>query len=192
MNHLDAIFVLLLMFTFAQLPFGYCLSFLFDTAANALTYLSLINITLGLLTMIIVSIIEVPGLGLEDTAKILDYVFCIFPQYNMARGLYVLYLNANVREICTESAENIANCARQGISYTIHEYSTEKGGIGQYLIALGLLWPLLFAILAFVEYEFNTATLRQTWKRRSCVNKVDREDDELTFEPLDNDVLVSL
>ena len=35
---LDVIFVLFLFFTFAMLPFGYCWSFMFDTAASALTY----------------------------------------------------------------------------------------------------------------------------------------------------------
>ena len=35
---LDVIFVLFLFFTLAMLPFGYCWSFMFDTAASALTY----------------------------------------------------------------------------------------------------------------------------------------------------------
>ena len=105
------------MFTFAQLPFGYCCSFIFDTAASALTYCSVINIALGLLTMITVQILEFPQFELEEVAKRLDYIFCIFPQYNLARGLFVLYLNSNIKALCTESEINTQLCEFQNITY---------------------------------------------------------------------------
>ena len=114
---MDAIFVLLFMFALAQLPFGYCCSFLFDTAASALTYCSVINITLGLVTMITVTILEFPSFDLEEVAENLDHVFCIFPQYDLARGLFVLYLNANIKSICTETLENEVVCKLQNITY---------------------------------------------------------------------------
>ena len=117
MDNIDALIALLFMFSLAQLPFGYCCSFLFDNAAAALTYCSLINIVLGLITSIIVSILEVPGLDFEEIAEKLDWAFCIFPQYDLARGLYVLYLNANIKKICTESIENQLNCEYQQINY---------------------------------------------------------------------------
>jgi len=92
-ENLDAVFVLILMFSFAQLPFGYCCSFLFDTAASALTYLSLINITLGLLTMIIVSIIEVPGLDLQDVAQKLDYDAVFFNRTKLMYNITAVHFN---------------------------------------------------------------------------------------------------
>jgi len=114
---MDAIFVLMFMFTISQLPFGYCCSFIFDTAASALTYCSVINIALGLITMIAVSILEVPSLELVDVAEKMDYAFCIFPQYDFARGLFVLYINANIKSLCTESEENEIICELQNITY---------------------------------------------------------------------------
>ena len=99
----------------------------------------------------------------------------MFPQYDIARGLYVLYINANIREICTEDLESFVNCERQEIVYAMNGYSTERGGIGQYLIALGLLCPISFAILALIEHELSTAFLRKWWKKhvRCCRSKID-------------------
>ena len=100
-----------------KLPFGYCCSFLFDSAASALTYCSLINIAVGLLPNTIISILEIFEGNLQEVAKKLDYTFCIFPQYDLARGLYVVYLNANIRSICMQSPENELNCKFQDINY---------------------------------------------------------------------------
>ena len=67
--------------------------------------------------MIAVAILEVPGLDLEDVAKTLDPIFCIFPQYDLARGLFVIYLNANLKALCTESIENEIACQIQNVTY---------------------------------------------------------------------------
>ena len=116
-DNMDAIFVLIFTFALAQLPFGYCCSFMFDTAASALTYCSVINMALGLVTMITVTILEFPVFELVELAKSLDHLFCILPQYDLARGLSILYLNANIKTICTETFENAVVCKLQNITY---------------------------------------------------------------------------
>lgn len=191
-DNMDAIFVLMIMFSFSQLPFGYCCSFIFDTAASALTYCSVINIALGLITMITVSILEVPGLDLEDVAKRMDYAFCMFPQYDLARGLFVLYINANIKALCTESEENEIICEMQNITYVTNAYSLEDGGIGRHLLAMGILCPVLFGLLAFIEFEVTSNRVRRIFRRfcRCCCGKrkkVVNEDKEIEI-PEDIDV----
>ena len=69
--------------------------------------------------MISVSVLEVwcPTLELVHVAEQIDYAFCIFPPYDFARGLYVLYINANIKSLCTESEENEIICERQNLTY---------------------------------------------------------------------------
>ena len=160
---LDAVFVLLVIFTFAQLPFGYCCSFLYDTPAGALAYCTVINIVLGVVTLVNVSILELPMMGMEDTAKILGYVFCIFPQYNLARGLFVLYFNSNAQIICTESDAAEELCNYGNVTYVTDLYAlSADNGIGYHLLALGILCPVLLQILLFVEYT------SKSWFPTSC------------------------
>ena len=92
-------------------------------------------------------------------------VFCIFPQYNLARGLYQVYYNANVKALCTESPEFELICEVQNLTYVIDPYSTPEGGVGRYLISLSLLIPVLFALLALIEFEVARPTIRPLFKR---------------------------
>ena len=68
--------------------------------------------------MITVSILEIPDFDLEEVAKNLDRVFCMFPQYNMARGITLLYINANIKKLCTIPPENEIICLSQNITWS--------------------------------------------------------------------------
>ena len=124
--------------------------------------------------------------------------FCIFPQYNLARGLYQVYYNANIKDLCTESPEFELICEIQNLTYVTNPYSTPEGGVGRYLISLCLLVPVLFGLLALIEFEVSRPVIRPLFKKTfSCcfsknkkrsLTSISTEENE---EP-DNDVMVNL
>jgi len=74
-------------------------------------------------------------------------------------------------------------------------YSLEAGGIGRYLLAMGILCPVLFALLAFIEFEITTNRVRRFWRNfcRCCFKKkkINKDDGKFIEIPEDSDVLVS-
>ena len=100
--NLDCLIVLLGLFVLAQLPFLYCCSFLFQEPSSAITYNSSINVVAAIAPFITIVILRVPQLELLDTARVLNKVFCVLPQFNLAMGLFDLYFNSNILKICVD------------------------------------------------------------------------------------------
>lgn len=70
----------------------------------------------------------------------------------------------------------------------------ERGGIGRYLVALALLIPIYFLLLALIEFEYTTNQLRDKWRqfRKRLRKSVKRDTEQLPEfdEPEDSDVVV--
>ena len=101
-ENLDCLIVLFSLFCLAQLPFVYCMSFLFKEPSSAITYNSSINTILAIAPFLTVIILRVPQLELKETADLLNNIFLILPQFNLAQGLFDLYFNSNILKICVD------------------------------------------------------------------------------------------
>ena len=102
----------------------------------------------------------------------------------------MVYLNANIRSICTQSPENKLNCKFQNINYQENSYAFQDGGIGRYLLSMALMIPILFGFLAIIEYEMTTGKIRYFLQRiKCCKNKVDKKGFDRLVEDIDTDVL---
>ena len=115
-DNADLITVLFLMFTLAQLPFTYCLSFSFSQPSSAISYTSLFNIICAMATFLAVLILRVLP-QTQDVGKMLNNVFLIFPQFCFAMGLFDLYYNANIVEQCTKNSFTEIACKTEDLVY---------------------------------------------------------------------------
>ena len=105
----------------------YLLSFVFDHSSSAIAYSSLINTLVAIGTFLIVLILRrveqeesVKNVEIDTEFKIGDFLndlFCIFPQFNFAYGLFEIYYNSNVKSKCTTDNETISFCQMSNITY---------------------------------------------------------------------------
>ncbi|GFR20908.1 ATP-binding cassette sub-family A member 3, partial [Trichonephila clavata] len=100
------VFLIFVIHGLAILPFVYCCTFLFMSPSTAYVRICLFNILVGIATLLTVTILEIPDLGVRSVADVLDYIFSIFiPNYDLGRAMANLYQNQQFNKFCT--IENI-------------------------------------------------------------------------------------
>ena len=132
---------------------------------------------------------------MKEAGEVLNDVFCIFPQFNFAMGLFDIYYNANIVKGCTSSKLAELACKAQNVTYSLDPWAVADGGIGRYTISLALEIPALFALLYLVEWESTTQRIRSTFKRclktikcKKNKKQIDNANDEETDDIEDDDV----
>ena len=111
---LVSVFVLLLFYGWAIIPQSYLLSFWFSVPATGFTRMVMINVMGGLATFLTVSLLEALD-QLKDVTNALDWVFMIFPNYNLGIGISTLSRNSVLHEECSLAVNAIPNfCSLPG------------------------------------------------------------------------------
>ena len=95
--------LLLLGYGWAGLSSTYLASFAFSIPSSAVVWLSMLNIVLGIATVLTVDILSIPQLNLQHISEALESVFLIFiPNFCLGQGLVDLYNNHEFLKLCGE------------------------------------------------------------------------------------------
>ncbi|XP_059179614.1 phospholipid-transporting ATPase ABCA3-like [Physella acuta] len=161
------VILVLVIYGWAVLPFMYALQFAFQSPPSGVVVVIMLNIFSGIITTTAVFVLQIPSIGTESIADILDWVFAfIFPNYNMATcfiKLYTNYLNlkscASTQGLCAMGM--VSPCCPKTCSKSVfcvlyqEDYmSVEKPGIGVYLILMAVQGAVFSVIVLLIEYHF--------------------------------------
>ncbi|XP_060519226.1 phospholipid-transporting ATPase ABCA3 isoform X2 [Cylas formicarius] len=199
-SEIGRMFVILLYFGWAMLPFIYFAGFCFEVPSTGFTRMTLFSIFTGCAAFLIVQVLNTDGLDLEYVGRILDWIFLVIPHYSLATGIrdsYTLYSynyicdffydtcrqtipNATNEECLNESPEIRAYC--EGLDSNYFKWDTP--GIGRNLTYSFTVGTVLFAVLLVVAYQvFSKIIYRVTQKYSSKHPKpVPDEDDDVANE----------
>ena len=100
------VFILLLFYGWAIIPQSYVFSFWFNVPATGFTRMVMINVISGLATFLTVTLLSALD-TLHGVTNALDWVFMIFPNYNLGIGLSSLSRNSVLHEECSTAVNAI-------------------------------------------------------------------------------------
>ncbi|KAK6177284.1 hypothetical protein SNE40_015412 [Patella caerulea] len=156
------------------LPFVYLMQYLFTTPATGMVVLIIINIFTGLVSLMAVFILSMPGLGTADVSDALDWIFSIvFPQFNLGRCIMNIYTNYNILDACgTLGYPGICSnkpefqCCLP--NYLTEDYlSIEVPGIGRYLLLMVVQAVVFFGFTLLIEAQI----MQKLWYNIRPVSK---------------------
>jgi ATP-binding cassette subfamily A (ABC1) protein 1 len=84
---LSAVGVILFLYGTAVIPFTYCCSYAFESAATAQIFMMASSFLLGLVLMMLSFMMSVLSEGTCEANKVLMFFFRLFPGYNLGKGL---------------------------------------------------------------------------------------------------------
>ncbi|ESO85211.1 hypothetical protein LOTGIDRAFT_221435 [Lottia gigantea] len=163
-SNLGYVFLSFLVYGLCILPYGYCLQYMFSTPATGVVVMIILNVFAGLVTLLAVFILSIEGLGTEDIAEILDWVFVvIFPQYNLGRCFMNIYSNYNNYDNCVkQNYPDICNfvsshpCCSECVfctKFTMDYLQIDEPGIGKHLMFMVIQGLLFFVITLMIEAQ---------------------------------------
>lgn len=157
-NRLGIVFLIFLLYAWSFLPLTYIVSFVFSTAPSGMVAMTMLNIIIGLGTLIAVFVLKIPGFGTYGVAESLDYLFAVFfPNYCFGTSLMNMYVNWGYTTACTASGypaicrpgcnSNDNTCFPNTSNYL----DTTYPGIGIYILLLCIQGFVYFVILFMIE-----------------------------------------
>ncbi|KAF8771560.1 ATP-binding cassette sub-family A member 3 like protein [Argiope bruennichi] len=165
------LFVVFLVHGLSILPFVYCCTFLFMSPSTAYVRICLFNILAGIATLLTVTILEIPGIGVKSVAKILDFIFSILiPNYDLGRAVANLYQNHQFNKFCNNHDVQLIcryhlpleafkpcckdDCGSTCIPWEENYFAIASPGIGKQLIFFAIQAVLFTYILVLCERNF--------------------------------------
>lgn len=61
----------------------------------------------GIALFMTVNIMQIPRLELQDVAKVLDWIFLVFPHYSLCASINNMYTNYAFNKACSDFFENV-------------------------------------------------------------------------------------
>ena len=157
-------FLVLLLYGFAIIPFMYLFSFLFKMASKAYIRLTLLNIVTGLVALLLVFIIE--SLGYGDTANAMNWIFFLLPNFSLGQTFSNIFTNYNrirlyddyisactkmyTKEICVAAANRVPGLS---ISFNRDYFAWDTPGVGRFVLILPLEGILFMLMVLFIDYN---------------------------------------
>ncbi|KAK3101854.1 hypothetical protein FSP39_006814 [Pinctada imbricata] len=101
-DRMGLIFLMLLLYGWACLPFVYIMHYAFMNASTGMVAVTVLNIITGLATLMAVFVLQIPDLGVpSEVGDSLDWIFMIFlPNYCLGQGLMNFYTNYEYNDLC--------------------------------------------------------------------------------------------
>lgn len=190
------VFGVFMMFTFAAIPFVYCISYLFSTPSGAYATISIVFVLLGLGGLIAVFVTTI--LDETELANIFRYVFLIIPNYAFGQSLYDIWLNSKFKdllerfsEICNGEFQNGAIgdlCTSHQPNYA----SWDEPGVGKaflYLFLSGVWWFSTLLLLDMGVLHMPRAMANYLGRREDDVD-VKREKERIERGNVSDELLV--
>lgn len=100
-------FAILLIFGLPAIPWTYLLTKYFDEPAAGFARISMINLIVGLIFFILVTVLASPIYNDKDTADGLSWFFMIFPHFSLAQSLNKLSTNIITHSVCDSMCDLI-------------------------------------------------------------------------------------
>ncbi|KAF2368204.1 ABC transporter-like [Trinorchestia longiramus] len=169
-SQLGLILLVLVLYSWAMAPLMYLASFFFTVPSSGFTRMSILNVFVGMATLITVTMLRIPDLELQHIADLLDWVFLLLPPYAMASSLTDLYTNFRSRQICDRPAIEMScgwgsifanpccksneNCGDYGcVLWQSSMVAWDKLGIGRMLVFLAIEGLVFYILIALVELK---------------------------------------
>jgi len=181
-DELGRVFLVLVMFGAAMLPFTYLGAFLFRVPSSGLTVLSITYVISGVFFYLAFFMFNMEALGQQHIAKILGWVFLPFPHFSLAKAISGLNMMQSTIKSCGVLCEMMDNCTPQLIC-SIHstccelDYFSFKGnGIATSLVALAVIAVVAFFLLYAIEYRWIQSIFYSFRKSKTLKNIPESED----------------
>lgn len=164
---LGIVFLVLILYGFAIIPFMYLFSFLFKVASKAYIRLTLLNIVTGLVALLLVNILNT--LDYKDTSDVLNWIFLFLPNYSLGQTFMNIFTNYKNLQLydelveacekmfpgipCAEFVKNkIATTDGLNFQYQTNYMSWDTPGVGRFLLVLPLEGLLFMSLVLLVDY----------------------------------------
>ncbi|XP_064150853.1 ATP-binding cassette sub-family A member 17-like [Loxodonta africana] len=160
-----AVFLMLMLYGWAIIPFIYLASFCFTNTCNAFVKLIIMLTFLSIGPFILVSVTSEKDLGYTTVSESLDDTFIVFPGHCLGMAFSNLYYNFGFRKFCNAKKLNKTDCIQAAEGYVVQEnvYAWESLGMGRYVTALAISGSVYIILLFLIE----TNTLRRLRARVS-------------------------
>ena len=158
------VFLVLILYGFAIIPFMYLFSFLFKIASKAYIRLTLLNIVTGLVALLIVFILE--ALGYANTANVLNWILFLLPNFSLGQTFSNMFTNYNRIRIydeylsaCSKTysvsrcKEAVSRISGLNIDFQRDYLAWDTPGVGRFLLILPLEGLLFIFLVLFIDYN---------------------------------------
>ena len=157
----------------AHIPQMYLFSYIFKVSSTGFAALTALNILTSQATLLPVTILSLPQLGLVDTSVALEWLFLIiFPNFSIGQAFIDLYTNDAIKAICEpieptceffpniccenyNSSSNPFRCGINGPEDCLKWQSSfvawAKPGVGRFLLFMPIQFVVLFSVI--LSYE---------------------------------------
>ncbi|XP_067683949.1 phospholipid-transporting ATPase ABCA3-like [Haliotis asinina] len=163
-GRLGIVFLVLLVYGLAVLPFMYALQYMFRSPPTGMVVIVILNIVTGLATLMTEFILTM--MGKKTEANITDWVFLlIFPHYNFGKSYMDMYSNYLYLDKCTQ--QNYASqcataqgnpccknsCKLYCFPFTENFLDWDSPGVGRYVVFMVFQGILYMSVTLFIEYQ---------------------------------------
>ncbi|XP_067683951.1 phospholipid-transporting ATPase ABCA3-like isoform X2 [Haliotis asinina] len=165
-GRLGIVFLVLLVYGLAVLPFMYALQYMFKSPPTGMVVIIILNIITGLATLLTVFMLVV--LRKKTEANITDWLFLlIFPHYNFGKSYMDMYSNYLYLDTCTKknytslcvTSPSDPCCTHNGTCgdncYQFNEnfLAWDSPGVGRYVLFMLLQGVVYMSVTLFIEYQ---------------------------------------
>lgn len=195
-DRLGIVFLSLILYGFAIIPFMYLFSFLFKMASKAYIRLTLLNIVTGLVALLLVYILE--ALGYSDTADVLNWIFFLLPNFSLGQTFSNIFTNYNRIRIYDDFLKEcskmltideckiaIQRVPDLNIDFQRDYLAWSTPGVGRFMLILPIEGVLFMFLVLFIDYNV-ARSLRSLTRKDNQVDPFDSIHQEVTE---DSDVL---
>ncbi|CAL1288325.1 unnamed protein product [Larinioides sclopetarius] len=205
-RELGRLFFVFVVHGLAILPFVYCCTFIFMSPSTAYVRICLFNILVGIATLLTVTILEIPDIGVKSVAKILDYIFSILiPNYDLGRAVANLYQNQQFNKFCNNyyaklmckyklppTYEYFKPCCKDDcdsvcIPWEENYFALASPGIGKQLIFFSIQAVLFICILVLCERNFIRYLRYKIKSRKITPTSIPTLSESLDVESIEDD-----
>ncbi|KAL4712265.1 hypothetical protein ACJJTC_004027 [Scirpophaga incertulas] len=164
---LGRLYVCLMVYGAAMLPFNYLLTLLFQGPAMGFVVIFFINVLIGMMGTQIVDALLTPGLSTEDVAQIIDSVLQFFPLFSLCSAVRTLNQHGMTISSCLNwcSMINVQNCTMEAMCEISNvccvsddpffewEAPNGRSGVLRYLTVSLITGAILWILFMLIEYN---------------------------------------
>ncbi|XP_046856235.1 phospholipid-transporting ATPase ABCA3-like [Xenia sp. Carnegie-2017] len=150
---LGIVFLVLMLYGSAIIPFMYLFSFLFKTASKAFNLLTLLNFVTGPVALLVVFYIQ--SLDYHYTVDVLNWTFLVLPNFCLGQSFSNIFENYNrirLYNMCMEKHAPVM-CMPQKARIQTNYLAFENPGIGRFLLVLPLEGIFFMLIILFIDFN---------------------------------------
>ncbi|XP_071081909.1 phospholipid-transporting ATPase ABCA3-like [Haliotis cracherodii] len=161
-GRLGIVFLVLLVYGLAVLPFMYVLQYVFKSPATGMVVIIILNIITGLATLLTTFMLRL--LEETDLAIALDWVFLVlFPHYNFGKSINDMFVNysnldycfgSNSTNLCVEKPSCCKDsCGDNCLDFAEDYLDWMYPGVGRFVVFMVIQGAVYLLLTLFIEYR---------------------------------------